>query len=900
MLSGEPWRLRLLGPRHGSWWQDIPAGGKEAVLTAQRAERNELVLLDSEDEVLSRATLTVLSAAFERSEVLAQLRADERGRILLEGLPDIAKLSWVANEPDHAPATMTVFPSSLPAQWVLRPGGKIHGRFVDASGVPIPGIAVRADGWIEGSSATVARSSVSDSEGEWALLRLPHGKVGLATVSSDVAPFQTVVEVGSTPADLGSIRLEPSVAIRVLVSDDEGTPVKSASLAAGPGVEATTDQRGAALLEGASATQLLRIVARAEGHLVTEVALTPPFEKEQRLVLRRAFVAQGQFVDSAGIPVQSGFVRAETGRRYKDHELQPGGRFTLDLAPATSVRLTLRSPLTQELVVSVKPGLGGERRDLGELRAPTGVQVSGRLVRASDASPVVGARLWAPRPSEQGELVAWAQGDLLEARSQADGSFDLPSLPRRPVLLRFEASGLARLHVAIDPEPDRERIDLGELIMSAGAEVRILAEKEGAEARVDLRNDWLELDMLTARVADGEAVLPHVPHGPATITVLQDRELICEQQVHVGERDDSVEVDCQRQGMRVSGTVTTGGELAGPGMLSWLPEEAGRVPGIILNRQTPLGARQQRSFGAGRSQVDVEVDASGYFETDRLRPGAWGVIWIAETEGPTAPEAIELAEAEEHDLSLEFNPLGLSGLVVDRDQQPVAGARVRDLASDAVAISRSDGRFRLIGLDPGAHQIHAHHGPQSSAVVDAVVEPERETAPLILELAERADERIEIVVEGRSGEGVPGALVFFESDDHEGRILTTDDRGRAVASLRPPLPGWIRAAQVSDGRWTFGSWVDTEQAADGVVLSAQETGSVRIASQELQGVPVIRSEDGWDLSWLLTRIGSRPRVSPELPLEIRGLPTGRYTVELGDFQTALAIRRGDLASVEIP
>ena len=85
-----------------------------------------------------------------------------------------------------------------------------------------------------------------------------------------------------------------------------------------------------------------------------------------------------------------------------------------------------------------------------------------------------------------------------------------------------------------------------------------------------------------------------------------------------------------------------------------------------------------------------------------------------------------------------------------------------------------------------------------------------------------------------------------------------------------------------------------------VTLAPQDTGSVRIASRELHGATVIFTADGWDLSWLLTRIGARPVVSPDLPLEIRGIPEGSYKLALGDFTADIAVRHGDQTEIEVP
>ncbi len=902
--SRRPWRLRLLGGEHGSWWSDVAAGRPAATLVPIAAGDRVLGIVGTDREALPGAALTLLSKAGNNAGVLAQYRCDEGGEIRVRSLPDAAEVTLIATEARHAPAALSARPSCWPQRLRLLPGGTVRGRFVDPEGVPVPDVEVRADAWLsDRTTATASRRSTSDESGRWSLATLPHGTVGLAATAPGFAPFQTRIEIAGEPVDLGSIELMPGGLLPVLVVDDAGSPVPGATLEVKPGLRVSADSRGKARLVDVPADRTFEVAARADGHLSAEKTITPPLPEALRLTLQRAFLVEGRFVDQEGIAVASGNVRIEVGHRYRDDALGAGGRFALDLEPAREARLVLSSAATRELAVSVEPGAGGETRDLGDLRAPPGVRLRGRLLRADDASPVAGARIWVPRPSPQGDVVAWAQRDLIATTSRTDGSFELNGLPRVPMLLRVEAAGLGRIHLSI--EPDAWQVDLGEKYMSQGARVRVLIdeEAEGAQARVDLRNAWLELDMLTATVTeDGQAVVPYVPAGSATVTVLHGRELLCEERIEVAEGEDAIDVDCQAAEMLVSGMVTAGGEPAGPGQLHWQPADTAQVPALIMARQTALGVRQDQTFGAGRPQVDVEVDAGGAFRTNRLRPGKWAVTWLPAAGSMTAPETVELPAAATHDVQLAFGGMSLSGVVIGEDDSPVTGARVRvmETGDAAFTFSRSDGSFSLVGLEPGRHQVHARFGELNSQVVEALIEPGREPEPVVLVLAENALEKVEILVLAGDERPASAAFVFLERDDGRVRMVTTDLDGRAAVELRPPAPRGLRLAGVSDGRWALGSWLSLETASDGVTLTLKDTGAIRIASREQQGAATIFSADGWDVSWLLTRIGARPWLSPDLPLVIRGIPEGRYTLALGDFSSEIAVRHGDVTDVEVP
>jgi len=672
------------------------------------------------------------------------------------------------------------------------------------------------------------------------------------------------------------------------VRDDRGRAVAGATLSAGGGRTATTDAAGQARLAGVSASQPLRLEVSAAGHLAANPTVQPPFPKEPPVVvLQRAFGVTGRLLDAEGVPVAAGSVRVEHGHRYQDYDLQSGGRFELDLQPGLPSRLLLRSSRTRELAVHLQPGRRGQLRDLGDLLAPPGVEVRGRLLRQSDGSAILGARVWAPRLGEQGALVAWAQGDLLQAQSGAKGEFELTGLPRQPTLLRIDAPGLARRHLTVDTE--ESLLDLGEIYLQAGSRVLVFAEDvaDGATARLDLRRRWMEMDMLSATVVDGQAELLHVPPGLANISVLLDRELLCEQQVEVPEAGLS-EVDCQQSPLRVSGSVTVGGEPSSGGRLLWQSADDIAVHGLINHRRSALGARSQQIYGAGRPQVEVSLDGAGEFFSEGLRPGIWSVLWL-ESGAVSAPQRVELPAVAVHEVRLNFPGRRIAGVVVDGADLPVPGARVQTVEGTAVARTDAAGAFTLTGLEMGVQQLFARAGARSSEV--AAVAPE-DREPVFLVLADKAREVVEIRVSRQDGGPAAGAFVFLERDDHQSRRLTLDSAGVARVELRPPYPRRLRAAAVDDGGWVLGAWEDLDSTRQ-LYLESGETGAVKLEARQLEGWVELISADGWNLSLLRQRIGVGAWLSPELPLVIDGLPEGEYTLRVGEIVSRLAVAADD-------
>ncbi|HUE95303.1 MAG TPA: carboxypeptidase-like regulatory domain-containing protein [Longimicrobiaceae bacterium] len=183
-------------------------------------------------------------------------------------------------------------------------------------------------------------------------------------------------------------------------------------------------------------------------------------------------------------------------------------------------------------------------RDLGDLRAERGMAIVGRVFRGDDGAPVAGARVWLPRPQAEGPLVGWVHGDLVQAKTDADGAFRLSGLPPVPMLLRIDAAGLARRHLEVLPEPGLLELDLGDLWLDRGGSVVVtLARHDDATGRLDLRNEWLEIEMLTRPATDGEIVFDNVPEGASTVSVLRGEDLQCEERVVV-ETGRATGVDC--------------------------------------------------------------------------------------------------------------------------------------------------------------------------------------------------------------------------------------------------------------------------------------------------------------------------------------------------------------------
>lgn len=907
------WRLRLIEAGGGSWWLDVPAGRAAATLASAPAHGPRILLVGPDGLPVEDATLVVLESALGRRGGNRSWARDQTGEgvVRFPGLPDAEPVVAVVTSKRWAPAVLRGVPGDLPDRIELAPGAALSGRLADESGRPVAAAMVRLEAALPGGLPGYQPSeAASAADGTWRLEGVPPGRAALVITAPGFAPHRERLDLPAGALDLGTTELRRGVRLAVLVVDDLGAPVPGAEVDGGPGLSAVADARGLAELRGAPAGERLDIAVEAPGHLRARVRAAPAASEPVRTVLRRAFSVRGRLLAADGSPAESGLATWRAGQRSTSGPLLPGGGFELPLEPGMAFELTLASPTTPELRLRVEPGQAGEVRDLGDLRAPAGLAVAGRVVREADGTAVAGARIWLPRPSPGGPVAAWAGRDLLEARSGEDGSFRLAGLPAGPALLRIDALGLARAYREVQAagEPgaaddggtaDVGTVNLGEVSLAAGGTVHVLAgdATEGALARLDLRGDWFEADLLVADLAAGRATFRHVPPGHATLSVVAGQRLLCEREVDLGAAGEEIEVECRGSGVRLTGSVLVAGRTAGPGRLLWLAPAAGT--GVIRNSVTPGGLPLQQSFSAGRPQVTVEVAADGSFATEEVAAGRWQVLWAPAGSLPGPARVVDVPAAEEHRTLLSFAGSLVAGVVVDVQGAPVAGARVRSLADGALAFSGEDGGFELAGLPPGRRSLQASREELRSTVVEVEVAPERASEPVRLVLEDRRAPEIEVAVLDPDGAPVPGAFVFLEEEGRPWRLLTAGMDGRARGAVEEPPPVRLRAAALAQGRWALGEWRAWEQAAAGMVLRVGPAGSLTVESGDSRGAPSILSSGGWDLARLLTGLGTRPLVAPGRPLHVEGLPPGSYLVSLEAASAGATVAPGERSEVEL-
>jgi hypothetical protein len=241
----------------------------------------------------------------------------------------------------------------------------------------------------------------------------------------------------------------------------------------------------------------------------------------------------------------------------------------------------------------------------------------------------------------------------------------------------------------------------------------------------------------------------------------------------------------------------------------------------------------------------------------------------------------------------------VTGTVKRPGGEPAAGARIRELASGSFALSAADGTFSLVGLKPGKSWIQAELLELKSALEEIELREDRPPEPLSLLLGEERAPSIVLQVFDAAGTPAAGVFVILEEEGKGQRLMRTAADGKVTATLEAPLPPRLRAAAWAGGKWGLGAWMDRAAAGEGISVVAAGGAGLRVRSASRRGMPRVASETGWDVSWLLRLLGSPAALSPEGPLELYGLPAGRYSVSLEDAETTVLATEGKVGDGRI-
>lgn len=266
------------------------------------------------------------------------------------------------------------------------------------------------------------------------------------------------------------------------------------------------------------------------------------------------------------------------------------------------------------------------------------------------------------------------------------------------------------------------------------------------------------------------------------------------------------------------------------------------VAGAVVDAQSePLG------WLAGRGRVrSATTDATGRFSLTGLPPGVLRLRARVDADGRQSREPLQVSlaigeQAPDVELWIEAAPY-LAGRVVDDAGQPIADAQVTVMAaSDADSTATdADGRFRVLGVEPGSYRLLPTHRSH------------RASAPLLVKVADRSITDLVLTMSRAPrivGRVEPGTAAMVTLDpDGEGVDLAmlgalqlggTPTAADGSFELSPVSPGrHVVAAKATDGRrGTVTVEVPTVGDAQ-AVITLEARGSIAGTVRDQRGAPV--------------------------------------------------------------
>jgi hypothetical protein len=350
---------------------------------------------------------------------------------------------------------------------VMREGGVLEGRVLDAHDRPVEGARVAVSGtMLERATRTASDGTFSFSSVPAALsLRAGAGDAD----SPEVRMGISVPEGGRQQVTVHLPETRDPLAVTVV--DDRGSPVAIAQITASSlstdsflRTTVFTGPEGQATVRGARGVPL-RIEVRAPSH-APRVLITDAATDALRVELAPGESATGEVVtarDAEPIPNAEVTVYTDLGARHARTDAR--GAFTLsDLAPGPArlhVRAVHQAPVDEVIAV---PDSGGDRpHPLGRIPMATECVAEGDVVDAR-GNPVVGARVGRDRAPTWLRLGSNPPGLAI---TDDHGRFRLDGLPEGLVTLEAYAPDVGRARATVNLVAERPSDDVHLAIQSS-------------------------------------------------------------------------------------------------------------------------------------------------------------------------------------------------------------------------------------------------------------------------------------------------------------------------------------------------------------------------------------------------------------------------------------------------
>lgn len=403
---------------------------------------------------------------------------------------------------------------------VMREGGVLEGRVLDAHDRPVEGARVAVSGtMLERATRTAIDGTFSFSSVPAALsLRAGAGEGD----SPEVRMGISVPEGGRQQV---TVHLpEPRDPLPVSVVDDRGSPVAIAQITASSlstdsflRTTVFTGPEGQAAVRGARGVPL-RIEVRAPSH-APRVVITDAATDALRVELAPGESATGEVVTARGAePIPNAEVTVYTDLGARHTRTDARGAFTLtDLAPGPAqlrVRAVHHAPVDEAIAV---PDSGGDRPyPLGRIPMATECVAEGDVVDAR-GNPVVGARVARDRVPTWLRLGSNPPGLAI---TDDHGRFRLDGLPEGMVTLEAYAPDVGRARATVNLVAERPSDDVHLAIPSSPDEGSVSEPASSASLAVTLGETSPPVEVVVVSVVEqSEAERAGVAPGDVLLAV---------------------------------------------------------------------------------------------------------------------------------------------------------------------------------------------------------------------------------------------------------------------------------------------------------------------------------------------------------------------------------------------
>lgn len=888
------WRLQAQAGDHASHWQDVASSQASVELELLPATDFRFAVTAEGAPLGDSRFYLVKPGRANRTEMLGFEVSDREGAVAIT-LPTVERSAVIVS---HDSRSAEPFPklADAPLTIELGPGLTVSGQAVNQAGEPVGDLRLRGLSFVQDGFGVMQRHrGRTGPDGRFEIGGFFAGSASLQTEEEGDSVFSQTFDLERS-VDLGPVVLRsPAVAWVQVVDSRDGAAVSGARVRDPSGRWSTENDDGLIRL---SLDFGRGVVVSAQGYLRTRFELPKgagmTTEEPLAVELTPAFSVEGVFLAADGVtPAADGQAKAMSTTNARAMHARFGGiaadgSFSLDL-PAGAYDLVLTAGNAGLLRLEVQ-GAEGEVRNLGVVSAPPSVHVRGYVVAEEDYTPVAGASVSYTRPSIIGPLVAAAVGDVATVTTDAEGRFEMFGLEMGTSTLRVQADEFAPRKLDVEA-PAIQGIDVGVVGLSRGRRVTVRSDVDKGVVALHLGQTDLPQDRLTGKLVEGRAAFTTVPEEPFGVRVYEGGDPVCEK-YEEDARGDEV-ITCNRNAVRVTGLVTRGGQPVG-GMLVWHRRSEAQLPeGFGRHNAGPL-ARTEVVMSTQSMELKAPLDGDGRYDLQAVLPGKWEVIWAPLSGGTQDVRSVAVPERREAVLDFSYDGISIEGLVIDPNGQPAALATVTVFPSRKTVAADRNGRFQVLGLDAGTHQLRARLRRLRSALVEAELyeSTDREVVHLTLEDDPPTEELAIAITGGGSG------FCFVEMASSLPRMVRVD-AGAAMVILEPPLADQLRVACRTEGRWILDGWRDLRQALDrGVEFDPFDSNSsITLAGEPTPPLVQIIGPGGWELGQLRVWFDGASTFS--VGETISNLPVGEYTVRWRNQTRTVWTERRRATEVEV-